>query len=121
MKTSFVLSSLTTILLCTSCSNISPEAKKPLEPNIEGPDYQVNFVNASNPIQLKPGPIVCPNEAIIKYVGNSENTVYCYSKAIFFTPDKKVTIDEYSLNKVLICQNSISITGKNKGVCKKAN
>jgi hypothetical protein len=103
-------------IVCVSCKTTQiPQASEP-KTNL-GPDYEVNMVNGVKPIQLKTGPIVCPIEAKLHYIGNSQNSVYCDSKAILFTPKKGTTIAEGDLNKVLICEGKIILTGKNTGIC----
>ena len=113
MRLSIVLFTFVTSLFITSCSNLFPEAKKPLEPNLEDNDYQVRFVNGLKPIKLKYGNIICPNNTSLQFIGDTKKAAYCYSKS--------ATIEAKNINTVLICEGTISIFDENSGVCEKTN
>jgi hypothetical protein len=115
MKFSIGLSVGLVLALCASCLK-SPEPKKPLEPNIESPDYEVNFVNGVEPINVKPGKIVCPLYSELRIL-DSKNSAYCYPKKKLVKITEDTTISK--LNTQIICPNKIIVSSSdNIGICK---
>ena len=74
-----------------------------------------------NPVNLKTGPIVCPKEATLRFLENSNTMVECYTEALFKTPDKGVTVENNELKRPLVCLGKIKITSKTTGVCQKTS
>jgi hypothetical protein len=115
MKLSIVLLALIVSALCVSCK--PTKVQKTSEPKTDlGTIEAVNM----DPVKIKTGPIICPKKEKIEFWEGETNTARCTNTAILYNPDK-TGIDLKNLGRPLVCPGKITITGKNTGVCNKAN